>query len=118
MASAQPVPCFIASILKEKLHPKTREDWMAEYGVDDFPVPSVDLVRERLGNYLRKALESVDGDNQDWVIDHDAWSRVMLDCVPTDGFPEYVKNRHDAENLVIEYWDCKKLRCCSGHEGG
>ena len=96
-------------ILKEKLHPKTRDEWMRQWGHTDFPELNIGLVHETLGDFLWKALESVEGDKKEWTIDHDAWSRVMLECFTTGGFPEYVKNRDDAENLVIEYWDGKKL---------
>jgi hypothetical protein len=117
--SSSSVPRIIAKaaeqgiLLKEKLHPYTREEWMAQYGHDTFPELSQSLVHEILEDFLWHALDSIQGERKDWVIDHDAWSRVMFDTIKSDGFPLYVKNREDAENLVIEYWDHHKLKWIS-----
>lgn len=97
-------------ILKEKSHPRTREDWMQQWGHRDFPTLDPELVQEILEDFLWKALESIEGERKDWVVDHDAWSRVLLDCIQTDGFPLFVKNREDSENLVVEFWDHKVLK--------
>jgi len=93
-----------------KPHPRTCEEWTRAWDVHegDLPAPSRELVDEFLDEPLTRALASTTD-----PIDHDAWTRVLLDCFSETAFPEFVKNREDAENLVIEYWDEKRLKWIS-----
>ena len=97
--------------VQEKVHPKTLEEWTKKWGGEAtaaVPAPTAELVHEVMGNYLYRALDSLEGEK---IIDHDAWAHVMLECFcHRADFPEYVKNREDAENLVIEHWDSAGLR--------
>ena len=92
--------------VQEKLHPKTMEEWVKKWG--EVPEPTLELVHDVMGDYLIRALDSLQGEN---IIDHDAWAHVMMQCFSQRAnFPEYVKNREDAENLVIEHWDSNEAR--------
>jgi hypothetical protein len=88
-----------------KTHPETYDEWRFAWGVDDFPQLSEKLVAEVFENPLRRALDSVEA-----PIDHDAWTCVLLECFSQSEFPEFIKNREDAEAIVVEYWDESKLK--------
>ena len=92
--------------VQEKVHPKTMEEWVKKWG--EVPEPTLELVHDVMGDYLYRALDSLQGEK---IIDHDAWAHVMMQCFSQRAnFPEYVKNREDAENLVIEHWDSNEAR--------
>ena len=117
-------PCTAEAILtatgltvEVKSMPKDLHEWGERWNVDVESWDLSDSIVERVLNHpLGHALRSVaDGSK---FVDHDAWARLLLLIMrEKTGFPEYVRERDDAENQVIQYWDSLQMKWCAAGGG-